>query len=40
MSQDTTDPAEDRVVIDQNPAAGQSAPAKSKITIYVGRFSG
>jgi len=40
VSQDTADPAEDRVVIAQNPAAGQSAPAKSKVTIYVGRFSG
>jgi beta-lactam-binding protein with PASTA domain len=39
-SRDTADPAEDQVVIDQNPAAGQSAPAKSKVTIYVGRFSG
>ena len=40
VSQDTADPAEDRVVIDQNPAVGESAPAKSKVTIYVGRFSG
>ena len=40
VSQDTADPAEDSVVVDQNPAAGQSAPAKSKVTIYVGRFSG
>ena len=40
VSQDTADPAEDSVVINQNPAAGQSAPAKSKVTIYVGRFSG
>ena len=40
VSQDTADPAEDRVVIDQNPAAGESAPAKSKVTIHVGRFSG
>jgi beta-lactam-binding protein with PASTA domain len=40
VSQDTADPAEDRVVTDQNPVAGESAPAKSKVTIYVGRFSG
>jgi beta-lactam-binding protein with PASTA domain len=40
VSQDTADPAEDRVVIDQNPAVGESAPAKSKVTIYVGRFGG
>ena len=40
VSQDTADPAEDSVVVDQNPAAGQSASAKSKVTIYVGRFGG
>jgi beta-lactam-binding protein with PASTA domain len=40
VSQDTADPAEDRVVTDQNPVAGESAPAKSKVTVYVGRFSG
>jgi serine/threonine-protein kinase len=40
VTRDTADPAEDRVVIDQNPAAGQSSPAQSKVTIYVGRFSG
>jgi beta-lactam-binding protein with PASTA domain len=40
VSQDTADPAEDGVVINQNPVPGQSAPAKSKVTIHVGRFSG
>jgi serine/threonine-protein kinase len=40
ISQDTTDPAEDGVVVNQDPAAGQAAPAQSKVTIYVGRFSG
>jgi beta-lactam-binding protein with PASTA domain len=40
VSQDSADSAEDSVVIDQNPAAGQSAPDKSKVTIYVGRFGG
>jgi beta-lactam-binding protein with PASTA domain len=40
VNQDTADPAENGVVIDQNPAAGRSVPAKSKVTIYVGRFSG
>jgi serine/threonine-protein kinase len=40
MSQDTTDPAEDGIVINQNPPADQAAPAQSKVTIYVGRFSG
>jgi serine/threonine-protein kinase len=40
MSQDTTDPAEDGVVVNQDPPAGQSAPANSKVTIYVGRVSG
>jgi beta-lactam-binding protein with PASTA domain len=39
-SQDTTDPAEDGVVVNQDPPAGQAAPANSKVTIYVGRFSG
>jgi beta-lactam-binding protein with PASTA domain len=38
--QDTTDPAEDGVVVNQDPPAGQAASAKSKVTIYVGRFSG
>jgi serine/threonine-protein kinase len=40
VSQDTADPAEDSVVIDQNPGGGQPAPAKSKVTIYVGRSGG
>jgi beta-lactam-binding protein with PASTA domain len=40
VSQDTTDPAENAVVVNQDPAAGQTAPANSKVTIYVGRLSG
>jgi beta-lactam-binding protein with PASTA domain len=39
VSQDTANPAEDGVVVNQNPQPGESAPAKSKVTIYVGRFS-
>jgi beta-lactam-binding protein with PASTA domain len=39
-SQDTTDAAEDGVVVNQDPPAGQSAPANSMVTIYVGRLSG
>jgi beta-lactam-binding protein with PASTA domain len=40
VSQETADPAEDRVVVNQNPQPGQPAPTRSKVTIYVGRFSG
>jgi eukaryotic-like serine/threonine-protein kinase len=40
VGRDTTDPAEDLVVVNQNPQPGESAPAKSKVTIYVGRFNG
>jgi beta-lactam-binding protein with PASTA domain len=40
VDQETTDPSEDGVVIDQAPAANQAAPAKSTVTIYVGRYSG
>jgi beta-lactam-binding protein with PASTA domain len=40
VEQDTTDPAEDGVVFDQNPEPGGSAPAKSTVTIYIGRYTG
>jgi eukaryotic-like serine/threonine-protein kinase len=40
VKQDTADSSEDGIVLNQNPPAGQSAPAKSKATIYVGRFGG
>jgi serine/threonine-protein kinase len=34
-----TDPAQDGVVVDQNPQAGGSAPKGSKVTIVVGKLS-
>ena len=40
VEQDTTDSAEDGVVFDQNPEPGGSAPAKSTVTIYIGRYTG
>ena len=40
VERDTTDPAEDGVVFDQNPEPGGSAPAKSTVTIYIGRYTG
>jgi serine/threonine-protein kinase len=36
----TTDPNQDRVVIDEDPAGGMKAPAGSQVAIYVGRASG
>jgi serine/threonine-protein kinase len=38
VDQDTADPSEDGIVIDQAPAANESAPAKSTVTIYVARY--
>jgi eukaryotic-like serine/threonine-protein kinase len=35
----TTDPAQDGVVIEQRPAAGQRAPKGSQVVIFVGRLS-
>jgi beta-lactam-binding protein with PASTA domain len=40
VDQETTDPSQDGLVVDQTPAASQSAPANSTVTIYVGRSSG
>jgi serine/threonine-protein kinase len=40
IDQETTDPSQDGVVIDQTPVANDSAPAKSNVTIYVGRYTG
>jgi eukaryotic-like serine/threonine-protein kinase len=40
VNQDTTDPAGDGIVVDQNPQPGGEAPAKSQVTIYVGRYTG
>jgi hypothetical protein len=38
--QDTPDPAQDKVVLDEQPAGGTHAPAKTKVTIYVGHRHG
>jgi beta-lactam-binding protein with PASTA domain len=38
VEQDTTDPSEDGIVVDQAPAGGTTALRKSHVTIYVGRF--
>jgi serine/threonine-protein kinase len=40
VNQDTTDPAADGIVVDQNPQPGGEAPAKSHVTIYVSRYTG
>jgi serine/threonine-protein kinase len=40
IDQSTTDPAEDGVVLDEQPAGGTKAPQGSEVTIYVGRASG
>jgi eukaryotic-like serine/threonine-protein kinase len=39
VDQDTTDPTQDGVVMDQNPAPGLEAQPGSRVTIVVGRFS-
>jgi hypothetical protein len=36
--QPTTDPAQNKVVIGQQPAAGTPVPSETKVTIYVGRL--
>jgi serine/threonine-protein kinase len=38
--QDVTDPAQDGVVLDQNPSGGSMASPRSTVTIVVGRFAG
>jgi serine/threonine-protein kinase len=38
--QDTNDPSQDGMVVDQSPPAGTSADPNSKVRIYVGRYSG
>ncbi len=40
VDQDTADPSEDGVVLDQDPAAGSRAPAASAVSIFVGRYNG
>lgn len=37
--QDTTDPSQDGMVVDQSPAGGASAQTGSRVTIYIGRYS-
>lgn len=36
--QPTSDPAQDKVVVGEQPAGGTQAPAKTKVTIYVGHL--
>jgi eukaryotic-like serine/threonine-protein kinase len=38
--QAVTDPGEEGIVLDQQPAGGTSAPAGSTVTIFVGRYTG
>lgn len=40
VRESTADDAEDGIVVQQDPSGGVSATAKSKVTIYVGRFGG
>jgi eukaryotic-like serine/threonine-protein kinase len=40
VDQPTSDPSQDGVVVDESPPAGTSAAQKSKVTIYVGHYSG
>jgi eukaryotic-like serine/threonine-protein kinase len=40
VDQDTSDPSEDGIVIDQSPGPGASASARSQVTIYVSRYTG
>jgi beta-lactam-binding protein with PASTA domain len=37
-NQDTSDPSQDGMVVDQSPPGGGSAPAGSHVTIYVARY--
>src|SRR5580765_4075463 len=37
-NQDTSDPSQDGLVVDQSPPGGGSAPAASHVTIYVARY--
>ena len=37
-NQDTSDPSQDGMVVDQSPPGGGSAPAASHVTIYVARY--
>jgi serine/threonine-protein kinase len=38
LDQDTSDPSQDGIVIDQLPTGGSTAPPKSHVTIHVGRY--
>jgi eukaryotic-like serine/threonine-protein kinase len=40
VEQATSDPAQDGIVISQNPASGTQKPQGSAVTIVVGRYSG
>ena len=40
VEQSTSDPAQDGIVISQNPASGTQKPQGSSVTIVVGRYSG
>lgn len=40
INENTTDQAQDGIVIEQQPKAGSSIPRGSQVTIFVGRFSG
>jgi len=37
-NQDTSDPSQDGMVVDQSPPGGGSAPAASRVTIYIARY--
>ena len=38
VDQDTADPSQDGLVVDQTPAPGERAAAGSKVIVYMGRF--
>jgi beta-lactam-binding protein with PASTA domain len=40
VTQEAVDESENGIVLNQNPPGGETAPAKSKVTINVGRLSG
>ena len=40
IDRDTADTSQDGMVIEQTPAANQSAQPNSTVTIYVGRYTG
>jgi beta-lactam-binding protein with PASTA domain len=40
VDQDTSDPSQDGMVVDQSPTGGRSAPPDSQVTIYVARYTG